>query len=139
MLRLSILKENSKLSLYCSISLKTNDAAGNPHVLCVGIDLNDAIEMQGHSNDNIIHEIYESCHSNNGSGMLSEANKNILIQIGIILNISWLIEAVQLPVDLICQRSTNCSRINNCENFPKNRKKISWTDQIKDDILKNKK
>ncbi len=64
--------------------------------------------------------------------------KNIFIQLGIILNISWLIEAVQNPVDLICQRSTNCSRIENCENFPKSRKKISWSDQIKDDILKKK-
>ena len=45
---------------------------------------------------------------------------------------------VQNPVDLICQRSTNCSRIDNCENFPKSRKKISWTDQIKEDILNKK-
>ena len=136
--QLSILKENSKLSLYCSISLKTNDAAGNPHILCVGIDLNDALEMQGYSTSDILNEIHESAYINNGSYTLLDEHKNIFIQLGIILNISWLIDAVQNPVDLICQRSTNCSRIENCENFPKSRKKISWSDQIKEDILKKK-
>ena len=38
-----IIKENTTIQLYCSISLKTNDAAGNPHIICTGIDLNNAI------------------------------------------------------------------------------------------------
>ena len=130
--------ENMGAQLLKEAASKTNDAAGNPHILCVGIDLNDALEMQGYVPDDVLNEIYESAYTNNGSYILSDKFKNIFIQLGIILNISWLIEAVQNPVDLICQRSTNCSRINNCENFPKSRRKISWTDQIKEDILKNK-
>ncbi len=137
--QLSILNENSKVRLYCSTSLKTNDAAGNPHIICVGIDLNDAISMQGYNVENTLNEIYDSCYKNNGSSLLRKKHKDILLQVGIILNISWLIEAIELPVDVICQRSTDCLRADNCENFPKNRRKISWTNQVKEDILNKKK
>ena len=74
----------------------------------------------------------------NVGGKPNQIQKNIIYQIGTILNISWLIEAAENPVDIICQRSTNCPRLNNCENFPKSRKKISWTNQIKEEILKTK-
>ena len=136
--QLSILKENSIIKLYSSISLKTNDAAGNPHIICAGIELNDAIEMQGHDKNKILMDIYDSCYKNNGSKLLDKKHKEILFQVGIIFNISWLIESIEKPVDIICQRSTDCHRINNCENFPKSRKKISWTNQIKKDILSKK-
>ena len=42
--QLSLLKENNITKLYCSLSLKTNDAAGNPHVICSGVELNKAID-----------------------------------------------------------------------------------------------
>ena len=125
--------------MYCSISLKTNDAAGNPHVICTGISLNDAIDMQGYNKKEILSSIFDDCSNNNGSKILNDKYKRIIYQIGTILNIAWLNDAAERPVDIICQRSTNCPRITNCENFPKSRKKISWTNQIKDDILKNKK
>jgi len=136
--QLSILKEKDSINMYCSISLKTNDAAGNPHIICTGISINDAIEMQGHNKHEVLNEIYESCYKDSGSRILTEEHKNIIYQIGTILNISWLIEAADNPVDIICQRSTNCPRLDNCENFPKSRKKISWTNQIKEEILKVK-
>ena len=119
--------------------LKTNDAAGNPHIICVGIDLNEAISLQGYDVETTLNEIYDSCYLNTGSVLLNKKHKDILLQVGIILNISWLIEAIELPVDVICQRSTNCSRSDNCENFPKSRKKISWTNQVKEEILNKKK
>ena len=137
--QLSIIKENSKIKLYCSISLKTNDTAGNPHIICTGIDLNNAIKMQGYNHQEILNDIYSECYDNNGSIILSDKYKEIIIQIGIILNIKWLIESINNPVDIFCQRSTSCPKIKNCENFPKSRKKISWTNQIKEDILKNEK
>ena len=136
--QLSILKEKESINMYCSISLKTNDAAGNPHIICTGISINDAIEMQGYNKHEVLNEIYESCYKHKGSRVLADKHKNIIYQIGTILNISWLIEAADNPVDIICQRSTNCPRLDNCENFPKSRKKISWTNQIKDEILKVK-
>ena len=93
--------------------------------------------MQGYNPNEILDSIYSSCYKNNGSQLLSKKHKNIIYQIGTILNISWLINSIDSPVDIICQRSTNCARMQNCENYPKSRKKISWTNQIKKDILKN--
>ena len=95
--------------------------------------------MQGYNKEEILTSIYNDCSDNNGSKILSDKYKKIIYQIGTILNIAWLNDAAESPVDIICQRSTNCPRLENCENFPKSRKKISWTNQIKDDILKNKK
>ena len=62
--QLSILKENLLLKLYCSISLKTNDASGNPHIICTGINLNHAIEMQGYNPSQLLDSIYSSAPNN---------------------------------------------------------------------------
>ncbi len=62
--------------------------------------------------------------------------KLILEQIGTVLNISWIIDSLNYPIDITCQKSTNCPRNEKCENILKTRKKISWVSQIKDEILK---
>ena len=134
--QLAILKENETIHLYCSISLKTNDAAGNPHIICTGISLNESLEMQEYDKNKILEEIYQSCHESGGSRMLLTKHKNIIYQLGMILNISWIIKAIDKPIDIICQASTDCPRKKPCENNPKKTKKISWTNQIKEEILK---
>ena len=135
--QLSLLKENNITKLYCSLSLKTNDAAGNPHVICAGIELNKAIDMQGFDSKTFINNIYDRGSLNNGTYIIDDQVKSTLQKIGIVLNISWIIEALEYPIDITCQRSTNCPRLKKCENIIRTRKKISWVSQIKKDILKN--
>ena len=130
---LSILKENNNIYLYCSISLKTNDAAGNPHVVCTGINLNDALDMQEYNKNQILEEIYLQCFKSGGSIELNKKHKKIILQIGIILNISWIIDSINNPIDIICHTSADCPA---CESQAKQTKKISWTNQIRKDILK---
>ena len=134
--QLSILKENNNIHLYCSVSLKTNDAAGNPHIVCTGISLNDAIEMQDYDKNEILEEIYNNCYRAGGSKELLKKHKRIIYQIGIILNISWIIESIDIPVDIICHLNADCPK---CEQLTRKRKKISWTNQIRKEILKHKK
>ena len=117
--------------------MKTNDAAGNPHVICSGVELNKAIDTQGYNSKKFINNIYERASLNNGTYIIDEQVKSTLQKIGIVLNISWIIEALEHPIDITCQRSTNCPRLEKCENIVKTRKKISWVSQIKKDILKN--
>jgi len=133
--QLSILKENSKINLFCSISLKTNDAAGNPHVICTGINLNDALEMQDYNSNQILEEIYDNCKKSGGTAYLIKKYHNMISQIGIILNISWIIGALDLPVTIIAQAEVE--QIN--KEATAKRKKISWTNQIREEILANKK
>ena len=133
--QLSILKENQVLKLYCSISLKTNDAAGNPHIICTGIDLNKILKIHGYNTDVINKSIYEDCMKNNGDSLINDKISAQLKQTAKIINISWMEEALKNPVDIICQRSTSCPRNTSCDNTVKTRKKISWISQIKDDII----
>ena len=116
----------------CIRDRKTNDAAGNPHVICSGIELNDAISMQGYNTEDILNDIYTLCYKNKGTTNLTDKHKKMFIQVGIILNISWVIEAIELPVNIIA----NSLEID--ESTEKGKKKISWTNQIKQEILKTK-
>ena len=54
---------------------------------------------------------------------------------GIILNISWIVEALDSPVNIITQ--AEIEQIN--KKTTAKRKKISWTNQIREEILANKK
>ena len=131
--QLAILKENNNIQLYCSVSLKTNDAAGNPHIICTGINLNDILEMQEYNKNEILDEIYNNCFKAGGSKELQKKHKRIILQIGIILNISWVIQSIDNPVDIICHTNVDCPA---CENQAKKRKKVSWTNQVRKEILK---
>ena len=132
---LSILKENNKMYLFCSVSIKTKDAAGNPHIICAGIRLNEALEMQDYNIDEILNNIYSHCLESNGLAKLNENHGKIISQIGIILNISWVIESLKQPIDIIFEND----KITKSNNKQKVGKKISWTNQIKKEILANKK
>ena len=133
--QLGILKENSNIFLFCSVSLKTNDAAGNPHIICVGISLNEALEMQEYDKNEILEEIYNNCLKSGGTGDLLKKHHKLIHQIGIILNICWIIDSLENPIEIICQSDANCSIHNPKNSTPGRNKKISWTNQIKEDIL----
>ena len=133
--QLSLLKQNNILKLYCTLSLKTNDAAGNPHVIGIGIDMNRAINIQGYNAENLNKSIYSECLENGGYVIANKKTKNIISQVGKVLNISWIIESLENPINITCQRSTNCPRDISCDNIQKTRKNISWVSQIKKEIL----
>jgi len=133
---LSILKEKHNIYLFCSISIKTKDAAGNPHIICTGISLNDALEMQDYNSNEILEEIYRHCLESNGLAKSTQKHKKIIHQIGIILNMSWILESLNQPIDII-HGSDEFLEINTIKTADK-KKKISWTNQIKDEILANK-
>ena len=84
----------------------------------------------------ILEEIYNNCYRAGGSKELLKKHKRIIYQIGVILNISWIIDSVDMPVDIICHLNADCPK---CEKLTKKRKKISWTNQIRKEILKHKK
>ena len=92
--------------------------------------------MQDYDKNEILEEIYNNCFRYGGSKELLKKHKKIIYQIGIILNISWIIDAIDMPVDIICHLNADCPK---CEQLTKKRKKISWTNQIRKEILKYKK
>jgi long-subunit acyl-CoA synthetase (AMP-forming) len=123
--------------LYASTALKTKDATGDPHVVMVGIDLMPAMETQGIDTQNFVDEIKEVCLTSDGASIMPENIKHELEKVGKVLNISWVVDGASKPVNIICPRSTSCPRLELCGKSPQ-KSKISWMNEIKDEILKNK-
>jgi len=52
-----------------------------------------------------------------------------------ILNISWVADGLENHPQIICPRSNSCPKNIHCENKPRSRKKVSWLNEIKQEIL----
>lgn len=132
--QISILRSADDKRLYCCQSIRSKDAAGNPHVLCVGVDLAPALSAQNIDAMKTIDMIEASCNSGGGSApMPLEATKQ-LDSIAKILNIGWIADGAQKDAIIICQRSSNCPRDKHClgQPMPKLKPKI---DEIRDSIV----
>ncbi len=132
--QISILRSGDDKRLYCCQSIRSKDAAGNPHVLCVGVDLAPALSAQNIDAMKTIDMIEASCNSGGGSApMPLEASKQ-LDSIAKILNIGWIADGAQKDAIIICQRSSNCPRDKHClgQPMPKLKPKI---DEIRESIV----
>jgi hypothetical protein len=135
--QISLMKDGDKSRLYASTAVKTKDATGDPHVVMVGIDLMPAMKSQGIDTQNFVDEIKEVCLTSDGASIMPENIKHELEKVGKVLNISWVVDGASKPVNIICPRSTSCPRLELCGKSPQ-KSKISWMNEIKDEILKNK-
>jgi len=122
------------LRLYSSISIRTKDAADNPHVISAGIDLAPVLDSQGLDSNSLLKEMYDLCMQENGDRKLNDELYINIKKVANVLNIHWIHEALQNPVSIICPRSTNCPRSQHCETIPQ-KKKLLWTNEVKDEIL----
>ncbi len=118
MSQISMLKTDYDDRLYCCISSKSSDAAGNPYVVCTGIDVSPALAAQGNDPAKVIDAINESCTKNGGSGPIPKDAKEQLNSIGKILNIQWLRESTKKNATIICRRSSSCPRDKHCRSMP---------------------
>lgn len=108
--QLSLLDVQGQPRIYCCESTKVVDLAGNPHVLCAGIDLNPAIEAQGIDADSMAQDLKQLCVSKGGAAELPAAIKASLTTISNVLNINWVARSLQKPAQLICSRGNSCPR-----------------------------
>jgi len=134
--QLSLLKEEDRKSLYASVSIRTTDAAQNPHVISAGIDLGPAIESQGLNKNELLSEINNHCLNGKGDVVLDENIQTQLLKVARTLNVSWAENAIQNSCSIICPRSTNCPRPISCEKHPSSKKNFSWLNEIKKEIIK---
>ena len=70
--QISVLRVGDDKRLYCCQSIRSTDAAGNPHVLCAGVDLAPALRAQNIEPKETIEAIEKSCNSNGGSGAIPD-------------------------------------------------------------------
>ena len=112
--QISVLRNGDDRRLYCCQSVRSKDAAGNPHVLCAGIDLAPALAAQNIDVGKTIEEIEASCNSGGGSGPVPEASRRQLVSIAKILNIGWIADGAANDATIICPRSSGCPRDKHC-------------------------
>jgi hypothetical protein len=112
--QISILESGGEKRLYCCESIRSKDAAGNPHVLCAGIDLAPALQAQGIDARDTIEQIAASCNRKGGSAPIPTENRRQLESIGKILNIGWIEAGASKDATIICPRSSTCPRDKHC-------------------------
>ncbi|MDH3748425.1 MAG: DUF3612 domain-containing protein [Gammaproteobacteria bacterium] len=112
--QISVLRSGDDKRLYCCQSIRSKDAAGNPHVLCAGVDLAPALAAQSIDPVETIDSIEASCNKSGGSGPIPEVAKRQLASISKILNIGWIAEGITKDAIIICPRSSACPREKHC-------------------------
>jgi hypothetical protein len=112
--QISVLRSDDDKRLYCCQSIRSKDAAGNPHVVCAGVDLSPALVAQSIDPKRTIDMIEASCNSSGGSGPIPGEARRQLESISKILNIGWIAEGAANNATIICQRSSSCPREKHC-------------------------
>ncbi len=132
--QISVLRSGDDKRLYCCESIRSKDAAGNPHVLCAGVDLAPALQAQGIDSDETIDIIEKRCNAGGGSAPIPEDARQQLESISRILNIGWIADGAEKEATIICQRSSSCPRDKHClgRQPPKLRPQI---DEIRESVL----
>ena len=135
--QISVLRKGDEDIIYSCDSVSTTDLAGNPHVLCVGIDLNPAINSQGIDAQEIAATIKAGCIANGGEALIPETIKQELSRIGRILNISWIERGLKSPAIAICPRGSLCPRDNKCNDVPRTADSSLSLEDIRREILQH--
>ena len=123
------------MRLYACVSQRIKDAAKNSHVVSAGIDLMPALDNQGIDSRAICEFIRDNYFNRGDDKLIPQEARDSLNLVAKILNISWVADGLENPPQIICPRSTNCPKEKYCEDKPKSRKKVSWLNEIKEDIL----
>jgi transcriptional regulator with XRE-family HTH domain len=113
--QISVLRDGDQSLLYCCHSRRTNDMAGNPHVLSVGIDLVPALLSHSADAEKIVASITDECLHHHGEARIPKAAVDAIKGAAKVLNIAWVEDALSRPARIICPRSTHCPRTEHCD------------------------
>ena len=113
--QISVLRDGEQSLLYCCHSRRTNDMAGNPHVLSVGVDLSPALESHGVDAEETVAAITDACLHHHGEARIPAAAAEAIRSAARVLNIAWIEDALASPARIICPRSTHCPRTGHCD------------------------
>jgi transcriptional regulator with XRE-family HTH domain len=113
--QISVLRERDQVLLYACHSRRTEDMAGNPHVLSVGIDLVPALRSHTPEADRLVDSIANACLKNHGEARVPDEAALAIRGAAKVLNIGWIPEALEKPARIICPRSSTCPRQEQCD------------------------
>lgn len=133
--QVSVLHDGNRVLLYCCHSLRTQDMAGNAHVLSVGVDLAPALQSNGADAEAVVYSIFDACLKHHGEARIPKSAGDALRVVAKVLNIAWIEDALDHSARIICPRSTRCPRSDHCTGGRSSRAR-EVTD-IREEILKH--
>jgi transcriptional regulator with XRE-family HTH domain len=113
--QISVLRDGEQSLLYCCHSRRTDDMAGNPHVLSVGIDLLPALHSHRADAEGLLASITHECIGHHGEAAIPREAAEAIRGAARVLNIAWVEDALASPARVICPRSTHCPRTPHCD------------------------
>ncbi|MDP6396754.1 MAG: DUF3612 domain-containing protein [Candidatus Marinimicrobia bacterium] len=134
--QLSLMKNDEMRNLYACYNVPTRDAAGNRHVLGMGIDLQPALESTGKTFSCIIDAVEEHVVNHPGKPLKDEVQREFKPALGL-LNMGFANDAVGLPPEVICTWARICPRTKKCVGAKKSAKFKSPIEKLRDDIVED--
>jgi transcriptional regulator with XRE-family HTH domain len=113
--QISVLRDGDQFLLYVCHSRLTEDMAGNPHVLSVGLDLVPALRMHTPDADRLVDSIAHACLEHHGEARVPDEAALAIRGAAKVLNIAWIPDALEHPARIICPRSSACPRHEHCD------------------------
>lgn len=113
--QISVLRDGDQFLLYACHSRRTEDMAGNPHVLSVGVDLVPALRSHTPDADRLVDSIAQACLGHHGEARVPAEAALAIRGAASVLNIGWVPQALERPARIICPRSTHCPRQEQCD------------------------
>jgi transcriptional regulator with XRE-family HTH domain len=136
--QLSVLREEGGAAhLYSCLSLRTQDAAGNPHVICAGIDLAPALTAEGLDADALVRATDEACADAGGAALAPPEVRAALSRIASAHSIRWIEDGLRLPARIICPRSAACPRPQACARASAQERR-PWLEEMKREIVRER-
>ena len=136
--QISILKRKNKSHIYCSVSLIIKDISNTKHSVSLGIDLEPFLKKYTDDSSTYIGDIEKSLIKVGGNGKLKKTQSDIINKLSKVLNIHWIADATDNETYIICEKNSYCKKGKCCDGNKK-KKEVSWTNQIRKDIIKSAK
>ncbi|MGD9599018.1 MAG: DUF3612 domain-containing protein [Steroidobacteraceae bacterium] len=112
--QISAMLDAGAVRLYCCHSLLTRDAADATRVLSVGVDLAPALAAQSYDAPRLSQAVWEACQRTGGAGAVPAEAAAAIRTVAHVLKIAWIAEALDVPAQIICPRSSSCPRARRC-------------------------
>ena len=130
---ITILKDKNKTYLNSSISMRVKDASETSHVLCLGLNLENALKKQMSNYDDFISDLERISEPRGLNQSTKRVYKKEITKLSRVLNIKWIAEALENNIDVTYihkQKDVKADKAVDSE--------ISWINDIKNDVIKSK-
>ena len=112
--------------------MRVKDASETSHVLCLGLNLENALKKQMSNYDDFMYDLEKNSGSRGVKKSIKKVCEKEITKLSRVLNIKWIAEALENNIDV--------TYINKQEEIKGDKaidSEISWINDIKNDVIKS--